>query len=1114
MSKRSLPGYVYFDKEAVVSIQIYIHFMRHSRSFYLLVACCCFFSASAQQPFYSVAMAHSHNDYRQQQPFFSAYNEQFGSIEADIHLVDKRLLVAHDSTELSTAPTLEKLYLIPLVSRIEQNNGFVYKDSSRKLQLLIDLKTAGVATLDALITVLKKYPSIIQNRSVNIVITGNRPAARLYQNYPSYIWFDGNIDSTYSKAALKKIALLSDNFEKYSSWNGLQPLPETDKRTLINRVTKVHQLSKPVRFYASPDFPEAWKQLLQLKVDYLNTDHIAELADFLNRQNDSLRLMPFNRVLHSAGEVVRFGDPELENHALDVAVLPGEARVVIEDRYGVAAMDIAGEKITARWTYTDLPQYAKYMSTYSGICSFKEGSKTWVVWSAAETSTGNGALMIAEWTNGFRQVSGIAFPKAGLAKNSIPNEIGLSREKGELFLYLVLNGNNELIKIRFSDRSIAWRVPTGVAPYGVAVAAGKIFVSNWAGDIATDSTRERAGVPWGLAYTDPRTGATATGSISIFDTAGRLLRVLPVGLHPNTIKATSNGRFVYVANGSSDVVSVINTASNTITETIDVGLLKGKMSFQGSTPNGLELSADNSTLYVANGFDNAVAVVRLGKNAAANGKGKSLVTGYIPTEAYPGGIALLQNKLVVTNLESDGANVINIKRQARSIHNQLASVSIIPLPGKALLNEYTSEVAQLNLLNRTEQLQLLPREHVAPVPVPERLGEPSVFKHVVYIIKENKTYDQVMGDMPQGRGDTSLCIFGENITPNMHALARQFGWMDDYYASGKSSAEGHQWTDAGMVSDYVERNVRAWFRSYPHRQEDALVYNRSGFIWNQALDHGKTVRIFGEACKTVYDRKLKWADLYSRYKNGDAPAWHNESTIARILPFINPLYPDCDNIAFSDQQRADIFISEWKKYELGDSLPNLIVLSLPNDHTAGTSPDFPVPNSMVADNDLAVGRVIETITKSRYWDSTVVFITQDDSQSGWDHISAYRTVGLVLSAYSTGKLITANYNQTSMLRTIEQILGIPPMNIIDATARPMTACFQQIKKQYNFKCLPNNVPLDQMNKPLNALNGKAKKYALQSQDEVFNEVDGGEDDTMNRIIWFYAKGNAKYPGSK
>jgi phospholipase C len=421
---------------------------------------------------------------------------------------------------------------------------------------------------------------------------------------------------------------------------------------------------------------------------------------------------------------------------------------------------------------------------------------------------------------------------------------------------------------------------------------------------------------------------------------------------------------------------------------------------------------------------------------------------------------------------------------------------------------------EMNFISRYDQSLLPARPNINAVPVPERIGEPSVFKHVVYIIKENKTYDQVLGDVNIGNGRKNLCVFGENITPNMHALTNQFGMLDNYYASGKSSAEGHQWTDAAMVSDYVEKNVRSWYRSYPHRQEDALVYNKSGFIWNNALDHGKKVRIYGEACETVYDKNLKWLDIYNKYKTGQPAEWHNTSTIARILPIISPDFPDCDNIAFNDQQRADVFIKEWKNYELGDSLPDLMILSLPNDHSAGTSPDFPTPNAMVADNDLALGRIVDMISKSKYWDSTVVFVTQDDSQGGWDHISAYRTVGAVISPYSSGKLVSTNYNQTSMVRSIEQILGLPPMNVIDATAKPMADCFTTVKNAavYNFK--PNNIPLDQMNQPLKTLTGLSKKFAKQSMYEVFNEVDGGEDDKMNRIIWFYSKGKEKYPGGR
>jgi hypothetical protein len=1063
-------------------------------------------SILAQPTYYSVANAHSHNDYEQQAPFYNAYNEEFGSIEADIHLINGNLLVGHDKADLSPEKTLENLYLIPLKDSKIQN---------RSLQLLIDIKTEASATLDSLVSVLKKYPSIINNESIKIIITGNRPDESLYITYPTFILFDGRMNKTYTKEQLSKIGLISDSYESFITNNTSWPIIPADKEKIDLAIQKVHALHKPARLWATPDFSDAWEEMIKLKIDFINTDHINELADFFITRDTSKKLLPYNRIIKSAGTVIRFGDPSLENHALDVAAIEGDRIAIVEERFGLTAIDVEKKEILSRLAYAALPNFKSYISTYSGIKTFKYNQKTWIVWSAVNEDNNKSALLFAEWNNGFIDAGAIPFHHIQPAKNAIPNEVEVAIEDNKTMLYVVLNGNNQLVKIDWESKQPIWFTKTGVAPYGLAIANNNIYVSNWAGETATKSSRERAGVPWGLAYTDPKTGATAGGSVSVFNKInGRKITEIKVGLHPNVIKASKNELFVFVANGSSDEISVINTLKNTISESIQVGLFKDKKIYQGSTPNGLFVSQDNTKLYVSNGLDNAVAVVKLGLHASPFGKGKSYIEGYIPTEAYPAGLTIVNNKIVVANLESDGSNVIDKNTHAREIHNQLASVSIINLPDPTTLGDYSREVLTLSLINRTDQLSLPPRPNINPIPVPARMGEPSVFKHVVYIIKENKTYDQVLGDMKMGNGDASLCVFGENITPNTHALAAQFGWMDNFYASGKSSAEGHQWTDAGMVSDYVEKNVRAWLRSYPHRQEDALVYNKAGFIWNQALDHGKTVKIYGEACETIYDKKLTWADFYRKYKDSSAIDWYNKTTIARIRPIISNTYPDCDNIAFLDQQRADIFINDWKKFEQDDNLPNLMILSLPNDHSAGTSPQFPTPDAMVADNDLAVGRIVETISKSKYWDSTVIFITQDDSQSGWDHVSSYRTIGLVVSPYSSGKLNSSNYNQTSILRTIEQILGIPPMNVMDATARPMIDCFQQNINRTAYRSRINNIPLNKMNKPLQTLTGKARKYAIESQEEVFNEVDGGEDDKMNRIIWFYSKGNEKYPDIK
>jgi YVTN family beta-propeller protein len=839
-------------------------------------------------------------------------------------------------------------------------------------------------------------------------------------------------------------------------------------------------------------------------------------------------IMPYNRLIQSAGKVITYGDSSLENHALDLSILPDNKNLVIEDRYGIAIVNINTKKIVSRWSFIHDRAWQNLVSSYSGITSFTDNDKTYIAWGAAGGSDLS-AIMIAEWDGqNINNVSGIKIERVSPAGKAIPNQIIANSEDGVLYLYAVLNGNNQLIKIKFDDRKVVWAAPTGVAPYGICIINKKAYVTNWAGPLVTDTSRENAGTPWGSAYTNPVTGGTSNGSLSVIDiTNGTTLNELNLGLHPNAITKSADNNFLYITNSNSDDVSVVNVNNEKVVDTINTGLFSQQYHYFGSSPNALLMDSNSSTLYVANGMDNAIAVIKLGSNDDANAKGSAELKGYIPTEAYPSGIVMMNQQLYITNLEAKGARVLSENSEfkkpdgksinAYTIHKELASLSIIPIPSQKTLNLYTDKVKKMNLFYRIALENGSPRKNVSPVPLPERIGEPSLFKHVVYIIKENKTYDQVFGDMSKGRGDKDLCIFGADVTPNQHKLANDFSLLDNYYASGKSSAEGHQWTDAAMVSDYIEKNVRAWFRSYPHRQADALVYNKNGFIWNDAMDHGKKVRIYGEACLTHYDTKMKWLDIYNKYANHDSLDIFNTTTIARIRPIISPDYPDCDNFNFTDQLRADVFIKEWKKMEQepGDSLPDLIVISLPDDHTAGTSPNFPLPKAMVADNDLALGRIIETITHSRFWSTTAVFVTEDDSQTGWDHISSYRTTGFVISPYSLlNKAIHTNYNQTSMVRTIEQILGIPPMTVMDATALPMFDCFSNTTHSYQYNFVPNIVPLNEMNTPVALLKGKAKYYANLSANKAFKVMDSGEDDLMNKILWFSAKGNKKYPVEK
>ena len=841
-------------------------------------------------------------------------------------------------------------------------------------------------------------------------------------------------------------------------------------------------------------------------------------------------LMPYNRLIDAAGTALTFGDPKFENHALDLAAIPGTSLVVIEDRYGIAVLDRAKQKITYRWSLRDNAETKAMMSTFSGIEALVFRGRTYLIWGASEREKGKSGVVIATWTNGkIEEINLITFAALAPSPLALPNDIAVQLEGDDAYLYIALNGNNQLVKVRLSDRSTVWTAPVGVAPYGVALANGRAFVTNWAGPVpVVDSTAaanqaETAGVPWGQAYIDPKTGAMSRGTVSVIDQqSGRAEPEIVVGLHPNAILSNATGTVLYVANGNSDYISVIDPQTRQVTDSIAVGLFDGAKQYVGSTPNALALDSTGTTLYVANGLDNAVAVVSLSeKNRARQ------VRGYIPTQAYPAGLVRLGNILYVCNLEGNGARALTpvdqsgqgrnprISQDAYTAHRQLATISIIPLPTDALLRTYTDRVRQSAMQFRLALAAKLPRPGMKPKPVPERIGEPSVFKHVVYIIKENRTYDQVLGDMPEGRGMASLCVFGDSITPNQHRLAREFLLLDNYYVSGKSSAEGHHWADAGMVTDYTEKSVRAWFRSYPHVLYDALVYNKNGLIWNNALDHGKTVRIYGEACTCQYDKKqLNWQKVYQLREAGQPFSYTNTTTISRVRPILAMDFPGCDDEVINDQLRADAFIRELNETAAkpGDTWPNLMVMSLPNDHTSGMSPAFPTPRAMVADNDLAVGRMVEAIQKSRFGANTVIFITEDDSQAGWDHISAYRTTGFVISPYSRLKrTVTTNYNQTSMLRTIEQILGLPPMNVIDATAQPMFDCFTDQPDPTPYTTLPNQIPLNEMNKPLTALRGRARQYARESMEQAEEGIDTGEDAKTNQILWFWARGNKPYP---
>ena len=419
-------------------------------------------------------------------------------------------------------------------------------------------------------------------------------------------------------------------------------------------------------------------------------------------------------------------------------------------------------------------------------------------------------------------------------------------------------------------------------------------------------------------------------------------------------------------------------------------------------------------------------------------------------------------------------------------------------------NSFSRMMEQLVLEKRTKQI----------VPVPQFPGQVSYFKHVVYIIKENRTYDQVFGDLSQGNGDTSLIHFGRKVTPNHHALAETFVLMDNYYCSGILSADGHQWTDEAYVTDYIEKFFGDFTRSYPYDGGDALAYASSGFIWDNVLRHGLTFRNYGEFVDAVIEPKNPtFTEIYQDFLNGTNKIKITaKSNLPQMIPYLCPTYVGFPN-SVPDVYRANEFIKEFKQFEKNNNFPNFIIMLLPNDHTSGTKPGRPTPCAAVADNDLALGRIVEAISHSKFWRETCIFVTEDDPQAGLDHVDGHRTVGLVISPYTKrGKVISTNYSQINMFRTMENILGIPPLNQFDLAAEPMFDCFVDTPDFSPYDVLQNNIPLDKLNPSLSSLSGDALYWAQKSLEQDLADYDRIEEDIFNRIIWHAVKGyDVPYP---
>jgi YVTN family beta-propeller protein len=814
----------------------------------------------------------------------------------------------------------------------------------------------------------------------------------------------------------------------------------------------------------------------------------AERTIRVGPQPDGSILVPSNQLLRPAGLQVYFpGRP------VDLTLMPGKELLVVKNRL---SLDII--RIRDRAMLQSLA-YAEDGSSFTGLSVSTNGRRIFVT--DAKDKLHIASLdenLIMQWEDA------IILPAPSIDGNPVPGGLALNDQESEV--YVTLSRNNTLAVVNLADKKVR-EIPVGIAPYEVVLATGsKAYVSNWGG------RRPHEGEPTyntsgSQALVDRETGIASNGSVTVVDlAANKQVKDIEVGLHPSGMVLSPDATRLYVACANSDMVSVINTVTDEVVEEISVHLEKD-LPF-GSAPNALAISRDGKMLYVANGTDNAICVIRVG----APGR----IIGCIPTGWYPGSLILDEetNAIFVANVKGVGSRNQRTDRAGYNSHDHMGTVSIIPLPDDAELAEMTEIVHHNNSFVQRMAASHSGTDFRNKVAVPQILTQKSYFKHVVYIIKENRTYDQVFGDLPQGNGDPNLLHFGREVTPNHHKLAETFVLLDNFYCSGILSADGHQWTDEAYVTDYIEKFFGGFTRSYPYDGNDALAYASSGFIWDNVLRHGLTFRDYGEFVDAVIEPgDATFMDIYQDYlKGSNSIKIHASANLEQLKPYLCPTFVGFPN-KVPDVYRADEFIKELKEFEGKNDFPNFIIMLLPNDHTSGTRPGMPTPRAAVADNDLALGRIVEAISHSRFWNETCIFATEDDPQAGLDHVDGHRTVGLVISPYTKrGQVISTYYSQINMVRTIENILGIPPMNQFDAAAEPMGDCFTDTPDLTPYKALPADIPLDELNPPLESLRGEALHWAKMSLEQDLDDVDRIDEDTFNRIIWHAVKGyDVPYP---
>jgi YVTN family beta-propeller protein len=795
----------------------------------------------------------------------------------------------------------------------------------------------------------------------------------------------------------------------------------------------------------------------------------------LGKQAEGLYLVPTNQMLHPWGEQTviagRPVDMVFDSQKRVLAVLNWREVLLLDGSTGARVAGVPSKS-----------------TSYTGI-AFRPGDRE--IWASETTRNGPDSILVIKLSDIGLPLSHDRFELKG---HPVPAGIAFSRDGKQA--YIAFSRNNTLAVIDVETRQVTREVEVGLAPFSVAVTSNgaRIFVTNRAGrrPTAADTTAPSSGT---AVVTDPVTGASTSGTLSAIDTATWTARELAVGLAPSHLALSGDGGLLAVANGHSDTVTLVDTAKLTTSE---IKVPAFPAAALGSQPIAVLFTADSKLLYVACGGNNAIAAFR---RSGSSWK----LAGALPTAWFPSAIAIgAEGGLRVLNIKGIG-NTAN-KQGTFNSRQYEGSLERIPPPTPLQLESGAREVKAAN------------------TPVYEPAGGVANLaslgiQHVFLIVKENRTYDQIFGDMGQGNSDPKLAMYGRETTPNHHALAEKYVLLDNFYTGGAISFDGHQWLMQAFVSDYVERAFAASPRGYAYNMSDALTVAPTGFFWQNSVKP-LNVRLYGELSLAAHwdsakqsavdmDEKevLSWFEYFRLYREGKwQEAVGARSAVPALQPYSSQRYPH-QTLNIPDQIRAEEFLREFAEFEKSGKLPNLSILSLNSDHTNGTRPGSPTPKAMVADNDLAMGRIVEAISKSRYWPNSLILVVEDDAQDGVDHVDGHRTVALAIGPHIRRNAVDSNnYNQVSMVRTIQEIFKIPARTRYLAAARAMTSVFTKDADASPYTKIVPKQDLEEPNPPLKALAGRQLWAARQSLRMNFADIDDVPKDILNRILWWDAKG--------